>query len=85
MMLSMTTQIDPDFAADGDLMELSAEEAWEKLENFVQCDKKWDNPVNVTSEQELASLRAQANKFFRNKKVWVKMPSVLKGSRRTKA
>ncbi|GJX17300.1 hypothetical protein Tco_0218132 [Tanacetum coccineum] len=47
--------MDLDFAADGDLRELSAEEAWETIENFSHCQKEWDNPVNIILEQELAN------------------------------
>ncbi|GKB84673.1 hypothetical protein Tco_0956945 [Tanacetum coccineum] len=30
---------------DGDLRELSAEEACETIEDFSHCDKEWDNPI----------------------------------------
>nr|GEU90503.1 ribonuclease H-like domain-containing protein [Tanacetum cinerariifolium] len=43
-------------------------------ENFTQRQKEWDNSVNVITEQELASLRAQAKRLFGNEKVWFKMP-----------
>ncbi|GJW27536.1 hypothetical protein Tco_0044411 [Tanacetum coccineum] len=56
------------FAADGDLRELSAKEAWETIENFVQGQKEWDKPFKAITEQELASLRAQANELFGNEK-----------------
>nr|GEU80984.1 ribonuclease H-like domain-containing protein [Tanacetum cinerariifolium] len=67
------TQMDLDFAADGNLRELSGEEAWEALENFAQGQKEWDNPPNIIYEQEVANLKAQAKRLFRNEKVWVEM------------
>ncbi|GJV03270.1 hypothetical protein Tco_1336839 [Tanacetum coccineum] len=66
--------MDLNFAADGDLRELSAEEAWETIENFAQGQKEWDKTFKAITEHELASLRAQANELFRNKKVWCEMP-----------
>nr|GEV68542.1 hypothetical protein [Tanacetum cinerariifolium] len=57
------TRMDLDFAADEKLRELSSEEAWEAIENIVQGQKEWDNPPNITSEQELANLKAQAKIF----------------------
>ncbi|GKE39917.1 hypothetical protein Tco_1463322, partial [Tanacetum coccineum] len=62
-----------DFAADGNLRELSGEEAWEAIENFSQGKKEWDNPPNIISEQKLANLKARAKRLFGNKKVWVEM------------
>ncbi|GKC70013.1 hypothetical protein Tco_1115896 [Tanacetum coccineum] len=44
--------MDLDFVADGNLRELSGEEAWEAIENFPQGKKEWDNPPNIISEQE---------------------------------
>ncbi|GKC10027.1 putative ribonuclease H-like domain-containing protein [Tanacetum coccineum] len=41
------TRMDLDFAADGNLRELSGEEAWEAIENFAQGQKEWDNPPNI--------------------------------------
>nr|GEU93107.1 Gag-Pol polyprotein [Tanacetum cinerariifolium] len=57
----------------GNLRELSGEETWEAIEIFTQCQKEWDNPPNIISEQELANLKAQAKRLFRNEKVWVEM------------
>ncbi|GKD49725.1 hypothetical protein Tco_1278701 [Tanacetum coccineum] len=51
------TQMDLDFAADGNLRELSGEEAWETIENFAQGQKEWDNPPNINSEQEIENLK----------------------------
>ncbi|GKB36307.1 hypothetical protein Tco_0881249 [Tanacetum coccineum] len=67
------TRMDLDFAADGNLRELSGEEAWEAIENFTQGQKEWDNPPNIISEQEVANLKAQAKRLFGNKNVWVEM------------
>ncbi|GJY83862.1 hypothetical protein Tco_0497238 [Tanacetum coccineum] len=67
------TRMDLDFAADGNLRELSGEEAWEAIENFAQGQKEWDNPPNIISEQEVANLKAQAKRFFGNDHVWVEM------------
>ncbi|GJZ33996.1 hypothetical protein Tco_0579432 [Tanacetum coccineum] len=67
------TRMDLDFAIDGNLRELSGEEAWEAIENFAQGQKEWDNPLNIISEQELANLKAQAKRIFGNKNVWVEM------------
>ncbi|GJU20866.1 hypothetical protein Tco_1154208 [Tanacetum coccineum] len=57
------------FTADENLRELSGEEAWEAIDNFAQGQKEWDNPPNIISEQELASLRAQAKILFGNEKL----------------
>ncbi|GJX67192.1 hypothetical protein Tco_0302919 [Tanacetum coccineum] len=65
--------MDLDFAADGNLRELSGKEAWEAIENFAQGQKEWDNPPNIISEQEVANLKAQTKRLFGNKNVWVKM------------
>ncbi|GJX39116.1 hypothetical protein Tco_0252419 [Tanacetum coccineum] len=59
-----------DFAADGNLGDLSGEEAWEAIENFTQGQKEWDNPPNIIFEQELANLNAQAKILFGNEKVY---------------
>ncbi|GJR53512.1 hypothetical protein Tco_1404033 [Tanacetum coccineum] len=65
--------MDLDFAADGNLRELSGEEAWEAIENFAQGQKEWDNPPNIIFKQELENLKAQAKRLFRNEEVWVEM------------
>ncbi|GJT38350.1 hypothetical protein Tco_0938215 [Tanacetum coccineum] len=65
--------MDLDFVADGNLGELSGEEAWEAIENFAQGKKEWDNPPNIISEQEVANLKAQAKRLFGNEDVWVEM------------
>ncbi|GKA68012.1 hypothetical protein Tco_0767929 [Tanacetum coccineum] len=68
------TLMDLDFEADGNLRDLSVEEAWETIENFAQGQQEWDNPPNIISKQELSSLKAQAKRLFGNEKVWVEMP-----------
>ncbi|GJV25835.1 hypothetical protein Tco_1378530 [Tanacetum coccineum] len=65
--------MDLDFEADGNLRELSGEEAWEAIENFAQGQKEWDNPPNIISEQKVANLKAQAKRLFGNEDVWVEM------------
>ncbi|GKA15715.1 hypothetical protein Tco_0695462 [Tanacetum coccineum] len=67
--------MDLDFAADGNLWELSSEEAWEAIDSFAQGQKEWDKPFKAITKQELGSLRAQANELVGNEKVWVEMPS----------
>ncbi|GKE64529.1 hypothetical protein Tco_1518690, partial [Tanacetum coccineum] len=66
--------MDLNFAANGDFRELCAEEAWENIENFSQGQKERDKPFKAITEQELASLRAQANELFGDEKVWFEMP-----------
>ncbi|GKA16881.1 hypothetical protein Tco_0696718 [Tanacetum coccineum] len=65
--------MDLDFVADGNLRELSGEEACEAKENFAQGKKEWDNPPNIIFEQEVANLKAQAKRLFGNENVWVEM------------
>ncbi|GJV49756.1 hypothetical protein Tco_1439968 [Tanacetum coccineum] len=65
--------MDLDFAADGNLRELSGEEAWETIENFAQGQKEWDNPPNIISEQEIENLKVRAKRLFGNENVWVEM------------
>ncbi|GKA63835.1 hypothetical protein Tco_0763441 [Tanacetum coccineum] len=67
------TQMDLDFAADGNLRELSGEEAWETIENFAHGQKEWDNPPNIISEQEIENLKVHAKRLFGNENVWVEM------------
>ncbi|GJV01461.1 zinc finger, CCHC-type containing protein [Tanacetum coccineum] len=68
------TRMDLDFAADGDLKELSSEEAWETIDRFAQVQKEWDKPFKAITEQELAGLRAQTNELFGDEKTWFEMP-----------
>ncbi|GJS50533.1 ribonuclease H-like domain-containing protein [Tanacetum coccineum] len=50
----MYTQIDINHAAGGNLKGLSAEEAWETIEDCAQCNKQWKNP---TSDQTITNLK----------------------------
>ncbi|GJU04744.1 hypothetical protein Tco_1121174 [Tanacetum coccineum] len=63
------TRMDLEFAADGNLRELSGKEAWEAIENFAQCQKEWENPPNIISKQEVANMKAQAKILFGNEDV----------------
>ncbi|GJR74796.1 hypothetical protein Tco_0087161 [Tanacetum coccineum] len=65
--------MDLDFAADGNLRELSGEEAWETIENYAHGQKEWVNPPNIISEQEIENLKVHANRLFGNENVWVQM------------
>ncbi|GJT22807.1 hypothetical protein Tco_0892744 [Tanacetum coccineum] len=67
------TRMDLDFAADGNLRELSGKEAWEAKENFAQGQKEWDNPPNIISKQEIENLKVHAKRLFGNENVWVEM------------
>ncbi|GJW49388.1 hypothetical protein Tco_0090739, partial [Tanacetum coccineum] len=62
-----------DFAADGNLRELSGEEAWETIENFVQGQKEWENPQNIIFKQKIENLKVHAKRLFGNENVWVEM------------
>ncbi|GJR03564.1 ribonuclease H-like domain-containing protein [Tanacetum coccineum] len=59
--------------SDGNLRELSGEEAWEAIENFAQGQKEWDNPPNIIFKQEVANLKAQLKRLIGNEDVWVEM------------
>nr|GEW88860.1 ribonuclease H-like domain-containing protein [Tanacetum cinerariifolium] len=73
MIVDDYTRMEIDFAVDGNLRELSGEEAWEAIENFAQGQKEWDNPPNIISEQEIEILKVKAKRLFRNENVWVEM------------
>ncbi|GKC88078.1 hypothetical protein Tco_1148727 [Tanacetum coccineum] len=60
-----------DFVADGNLSELSGEEAWEAIDSFAQGQKEWGKPFKPMTEQELAILKAQIYELVGDKKVWV--------------
>jgi hypothetical protein len=60
--------MDIDHAADGDLWGLSADEAWETIENCAQLAKKMDNSTNVVTDQLIASLKEQATSLFGDNK-----------------
>ncbi|GJZ55300.1 hypothetical protein Tco_0610493 [Tanacetum coccineum] len=68
------TQIDINYAAGGNLRGLSAEEAWETIEDYVQCDKLWKNPTSTISDQTIANLKDQ---LVGNEVVRVKIPSCM--------
>ncbi|GKD02810.1 hypothetical protein Tco_1177784, partial [Tanacetum coccineum] len=65
------TQRDIDQAAGGNLIKLSAEEAWETIEDCAKCDKHWQNPTSTISDQSIANLKAQLGG---NEMVRVKIP-----------
>nr|GEX77668.1 hypothetical protein [Tanacetum cinerariifolium] len=53
------TKIDINHAAGRDLRRLSAEEAWETIEDYAQCDKEWKTPTSTISDQTISNLKAQ--------------------------
>ncbi|GJT38037.1 hypothetical protein Tco_0937902 [Tanacetum coccineum] len=70
----MYTQIDINYAAGGNLRGLSAEEAWETIEDCSQCDKQWKNPTSIISDLTIANLKDQ---LVGNEVVRVKIPSCM--------
>ncbi|GJT89498.1 hypothetical protein Tco_1078343 [Tanacetum coccineum] len=68
------TQIDIDHAAGGNLRVLSAEEAWETIEDYAQCDKQWKNPTSTIPDQTIANLKTQ---LVENEVVRVKIPKCM--------
>ncbi|GJW22126.1 hypothetical protein Tco_0032748 [Tanacetum coccineum] len=68
------TQIDIDHAAGGNLRVLSAEEAWETIEDYAQCDKHWKNPTSTIPDQTIANLKTQ---LVENEAVRVKIPKCM--------
>ncbi|GKA73190.1 hypothetical protein Tco_0779406 [Tanacetum coccineum] len=68
------TQIDIDHAAGGNLRVLSAEEAWETIEDCAQCDKQWKNPTSTIPDQTIANLKTQ---LVENEVVRVKIPKCM--------
>lgn len=63
------TKMDIDHTADGDLWGLSADKAWETIENCARLAKKMDNPKSVVTDQLIASLREQARRLFGDKTI----------------
>ena len=61
--------MDIDHAADGDLWGLSAEEAWEAIEDCAILAEKMDNPIDVFSDDLIARLREQAYSLFGDKMI----------------
>nr|GEY66078.1 hypothetical protein [Tanacetum cinerariifolium] len=54
-----------DHAPCGKLKELNAEEAWETIEDCALYEhEEWDTSADVISDQSIASLKAQAKKYF---------------------
>ncbi|GJZ83561.1 hypothetical protein Tco_0648734 [Tanacetum coccineum] len=43
--------------SSGNLKGLSAEEAWETIEDCAQCDKQWNNPTSTISDQTIRNLK----------------------------
>ncbi|GJU66442.1 hypothetical protein Tco_1252701 [Tanacetum coccineum] len=68
------TKIDINYAAGGNLRRLSAQEAWETIEDCVQCDKQWKNPTSSISDQTIANLKAQ---LVKNEVVRVMIPKCM--------
>ena len=56
--------MDIDHTADEDLWGLSADGAWEAIENCAILAKKMDNPTSVVTDQLIASLRDQVRSLF---------------------
>ncbi|GJU14615.1 hypothetical protein Tco_1142581, partial [Tanacetum coccineum] len=68
------TQIDIDHVAGGNLRVLSAEEAWETIEDYAQCDKQWKNPTSTILNQTIANLKTQ---LVENEVVRIKIPKCM--------
>ncbi|GKA63291.1 hypothetical protein Tco_0762897 [Tanacetum coccineum] len=68
------TQIDINYAAGGNLRALSAEEAWETIEDCAQCDKHWKNPTSTIHDQTIANLKTQ---LVENEVVRVMIPKCM--------
>ncbi|GJS40984.1 hypothetical protein Tco_0566027 [Tanacetum coccineum] len=68
------TKIDINQAGGGNLRRLIAEEAWETIEDYAQCDKQWKNPTSTISDQTIANLKAQ---LVENEVVRVMIPKCM--------
>nr|GEV96454.1 hypothetical protein [Tanacetum cinerariifolium] len=68
------TQIDINYATGENLKGLSAEEAWETIEDCAQCDKQWKNPTSTIYDQTIAILK---DLLVGNEVVRVKIPSCI--------
>ncbi|GJX29045.1 hypothetical protein Tco_0237124 [Tanacetum coccineum] len=68
------TQIDINHAAGGNLKGLSAEEAWETIEDCAQCDKQWKNPTSTIFDQTITNLK---DHLVGNEVVRVKIPKCM--------
>ncbi|GKC48279.1 hypothetical protein Tco_1066001 [Tanacetum coccineum] len=58
----------------GNLKGLSAEEAWETIEDCAQCDKQWKNPTSTISDQTITNLK---DHLVGNEVVRVKIPKCM--------
>ncbi|GKA32579.1 hypothetical protein Tco_0718946 [Tanacetum coccineum] len=67
-------KIDINYASGRNLRRLSAEEAWETIKDYAQCDKQWKNPTSTISDQTIANLKAQ---LVKNKVVRVMVPKCM--------
>ncbi|GJY37145.1 hypothetical protein Tco_0422523 [Tanacetum coccineum] len=68
------TKIDINYAVGGNLRRLSAEEAWETIEDCAQYDKQWKNPTSTISDQTIANSKAQ---LVENEVVRVMIPKCM--------
>ncbi|GKE31914.1 hypothetical protein Tco_1451236 [Tanacetum coccineum] len=68
------TQIDINNAAGGNLKGLSAEEAWETIEDCAQSDKQWKTPTSTISNQTITNVK---DHLVRNEVVRVKIPKCM--------
>ncbi|GJZ14537.1 hypothetical protein Tco_0550214, partial [Tanacetum coccineum] len=58
---------------DGNVRELSVEEAWETIENFAQGQKEWDLTITIL-DQTIANLKTQ---LVKNEVVRVMIPKCM--------
>ncbi|GJV42912.1 hypothetical protein Tco_1427448 [Tanacetum coccineum] len=68
------TKMDINYASGEKLRRLSAEEAWETIEDCAQCDKQWKNLTSTISNQTIAILKAQ---LVENEVVCVMIPKCM--------
>ncbi|GJT79474.1 hypothetical protein Tco_1053816 [Tanacetum coccineum] len=68
------TKIDINYVVGGNLRSLSAEEAWETIEDCSECDKQWKTPTSTISDQTIANLMAQ---LVENEVVRVMIPKYM--------
>nr|GEY15698.1 hypothetical protein [Tanacetum cinerariifolium] len=71
---STYTQIDINYVAGGNLKGLSAEEAWEAIEDCVQCDKQRKNLTSTISDQTITDLK---DHLVGNEVVTVEIPKCM--------
>ncbi|GKB21446.1 hypothetical protein Tco_0855369 [Tanacetum coccineum] len=67
-------KIDINYVAGGNLRRLSTKEAWETIEDCVQCDKQWKTLTSTISNQTIANLKAQ---LVKNEVVRVMIPKCM--------